>query len=309
MPTVSVIIPTYNRIESLGRLLNTINLQTFPPDEIVIVNDDVNTPITLNQFLSKIHIRIINNAKNMGPNRSRVIGLNYVTSDYILFVDDDNLLSVNTLEKLVHTLLDNEDKMGAIAPVAYYQSNTDKIWWCGTKLNKLTFLVHFNKCQTKQNLIETNDVHNCWLMPHKYSFVLKDASGLFKRTYPTIATCFELYRMGKKQYVQMDAKVFHDVPQTRSSSSISNIKLLYEEGRLDNDRLFHFLFEAIIFIKKYSEIPNGIYSLFFQILRFIGTSYSIFLSKSTINRKFLSILILIMALLKGMSSNSLTRDR
>lgn len=106
---VSVIVPTYNRGNLLGRALNSIVNQTYDNIEIIVVDDfsKDNTYQVVRQFKDKGHnIKYIYNKKNLGPSISRNIGIAHSKGKYIAFLDsDDEWLdihleeSINVLEK------------------------------------------------------------------------------------------------------------------------------------------------------------------------------------------------------------------
>ena len=92
--SISVVVPTHNRIENLNQLLNSFkNLKEFPL-EIIIINDgSVDQTLTLlNNWEStaKDFFPIVfNNPKSEGPAVSRNIGIQLASGDLIAFTDDD----------------------------------------------------------------------------------------------------------------------------------------------------------------------------------------------------------------------------
>lgn len=97
----SVIIPTYNRHESLQRCLASLSGQTLAPEEFeVIVVDDGSsdkTPSIANDRFP-FHFRYVRQ-NNEGPSAARNRGALAATGEYLAFTEDDVLPDSDWLEK------------------------------------------------------------------------------------------------------------------------------------------------------------------------------------------------------------------
>ena len=100
LPTTSIIIPTYNRKDSLLRTLDSLGQQTFPMDRLVVVvvddgsTDDTQT-IASRQF--PFTFRFVQQ-KNQGATAARNYGATISQSEILVFIDDDITISPQTLE-------------------------------------------------------------------------------------------------------------------------------------------------------------------------------------------------------------------
>ncbi|WP_455646121.1 glycosyltransferase family 2 protein, partial [Methanosphaera sp.] len=98
---VSVIIPVYNTEQYLDKCLNSIEQQTLTDIEIICI-DDCSTDSSLD--ILKDHARkdnriiILQNEENKGAGYSRNIGLNIAQGKYIMFIDSDDYIDLETLE-------------------------------------------------------------------------------------------------------------------------------------------------------------------------------------------------------------------
>ena len=104
MPKVSVIVPVYNTEKFLKECLESIINQTLDDIEIIIIDDcstDNSYKIIL-EYVKKYQnkIRVIRQAKNSGVAAARNIGLNFATGKYISFVDSDDFIQEDMLEKM-----------------------------------------------------------------------------------------------------------------------------------------------------------------------------------------------------------------
>jgi len=108
-PLVTVVIPTYKRLKSLSRAINSVYNQTYDNIEIIIINDDPNSDIE--KFIDiKKNVELINHKQNQGPSATRNSGIQRAKGKYIAFLDDDDFFLKTKIEKLVNTMesLNNE---------------------------------------------------------------------------------------------------------------------------------------------------------------------------------------------------------
>lgn len=100
---VSVIIPIYNVEEYIEKCVKSIQKQTWKNVEIVCVNDG--TPDRSMDIVHRLaeedgRIKIVN-IKNSGLSMARNIGMQHATGKYICFLDSDDYLALDAIEKLV----------------------------------------------------------------------------------------------------------------------------------------------------------------------------------------------------------------
>ncbi len=88
--SLSVIIPTHHRAETLARVLVAVRDQTEAPDEVIVVDDastDDTAAVVASCGISAIrHIRL---EKNLGVARARNRGASEAKGEWLLFLDDD----------------------------------------------------------------------------------------------------------------------------------------------------------------------------------------------------------------------------
>lgn len=104
---VSVIIRTVNRIELLQKAIESVISQHYRPIELVIVNDsDIETPTFLLEFAKKDLDDVIycHNTWTHGRSHAANMGLDNVHGDYVMFLDEDDLIYPHHIEKLIHAL-------------------------------------------------------------------------------------------------------------------------------------------------------------------------------------------------------------
>jgi len=102
-PTVSVVIPFYNRSQFIGHAVGSVLAQTRPVDEIIIV-DDGSRPeeaAALDRFRDSC---IVVQQGNGGPAAARNTGVARASGEWISFLDDDDGWEPNRLEVLMSYL-------------------------------------------------------------------------------------------------------------------------------------------------------------------------------------------------------------
>lgn len=110
MVEVSVIIPVYNVERYLKECLDSVVNQTFKDFEVICVNDgstDSSLDI-LNDYSEKFKFIKVISQENGGLGSARNTGMKHVTGDYIYFLDSDDYISQDCLEKLYENIKANK---------------------------------------------------------------------------------------------------------------------------------------------------------------------------------------------------------
>ena len=101
LPMVSVIVPCFNNEKTIGRCIDSIINQTYSKMEIICI-DDASQDSTRRILMGrKNNIRLLFNDNNKGPLLSRLEGVYCSKGDYIMFVDADDYIDNDYVEKLV----------------------------------------------------------------------------------------------------------------------------------------------------------------------------------------------------------------
>jgi len=104
---VSVVVPTYNREESIGFCLQAlVSQRTQYPYEIIVV-DDGSTDGTEGVICRFRGVRMIQQ-KNRGPAAARNRGVMEATGDIVLFTDDDCRPEADWIEKMTEAFANPE---------------------------------------------------------------------------------------------------------------------------------------------------------------------------------------------------------
>lgn len=124
LPTVSVIIPSRNRPAFLREaILSAIN-QTLPPMEIIVVDNDSDPDFreAIVRLVS-LHdcVRFIALSRNHGAGHARNVGLEAARGAWILFLDDDDILFSDFLERCFEAIYREDGAQMAVGRALRFQ--------------------------------------------------------------------------------------------------------------------------------------------------------------------------------------------
>lgn len=109
--TISVIIPIYNSERFLCKCLDSVINQTYKNLEIILIDDgstDSSSSICMNYAKTHSNITYIRSS-NGGPSKSRNIGLEVSSGEYVTFVDSDDYLELDIYQKVIDSFKDDID--------------------------------------------------------------------------------------------------------------------------------------------------------------------------------------------------------
>lgn len=103
-PEISIIIPTYNRLETLKKCLEAIIGNNFNhPFEAIIIDDDStdNTFVEISSFIEnrKLNSFHIFKQEKSGPAKARNLGIRKAKAEILLIIGDDSLAHKNLLRE------------------------------------------------------------------------------------------------------------------------------------------------------------------------------------------------------------------
>ncbi len=137
-PLITVIIPTFNRYQFLLEAIESVESQSYPNLEIIVV-DDGSTDETFS-ISKKENLKYIFQ-ENKGPSAARNIGAIAANGDWLAFLDSDDLWKPKKLMKQWESLANNPD---------YKAVYTNEIW--------IRNGVRINQCKKHQK-------HSGWIYP------------------------------------------------------------------------------------------------------------------------------------------------
>jgi len=98
--SVSAVVPVYNGADFVAEAIESIYAQTILPAEVIVVDDGSTdeTPSILRQFQRRPRFRSVRKPQG-GPASARNVGVDQATSEYIAFLEHDDLWRPQKLER------------------------------------------------------------------------------------------------------------------------------------------------------------------------------------------------------------------
>ncbi len=121
----SIVIPVYNVEKYIAKCLDSVLKQTYADFEVIVVNDgSTDASESIIKEYEKKDSRICGYIKeNGGLSDARNYGLQHVTGDYIVFLDSDDYLEADLLQKIYQTL--NEDSCVDLVRYSFQKVDED----------------------------------------------------------------------------------------------------------------------------------------------------------------------------------------
>lgn len=227
---VSIIIPTYNRKNELLGCLDSVYRSSYNNIETIVVDNASIDGTT--KLVRKLYpqTEIIELDRNTGVTGGRNVGAKIAKGDFILFLDSDVIIDKLMIDALVKVML-NDDSIGIVGPVIYYNDEPNRIWAAGTSIDLPSGRVHFN-----QNL-ETAEPFEVQVMPPPIMIRRKtlEEIGLFDNNFFAAFEdsdfCFKVKEVGLKVVCDPKAKAWHKIPVEKKIQELHVLSRSYYMAR------------------------------------------------------------------------------
>lgn len=134
MPKVSVIVPVYNSALYIDKCFKSIQNQTFRDIEIILVDDGStdNTPQILESYAQKDSRVVVIRQQNSKQGAARNTGLRFAKGEFITFIDSDDWIDSNYIEKLYSAMVKYNVNLAIPSIIREKKNNSRKM----LKINK-----------------------------------------------------------------------------------------------------------------------------------------------------------------------------
>lgn len=124
--TFSIIIPTYNRVAFLPKAIESVLAQTYTDWQLIIVDDGStdNTKDVVAQYLTDNRITYIYQ-QNAERSAARNNGIMHASGEYVCFLDSDNYMQPDRLEKLSDFIVKANGKACYYTDIEYRNEQTN----------------------------------------------------------------------------------------------------------------------------------------------------------------------------------------
>lgn len=127
---ISIIIPAYNVERFLALCLDSVLAQTYPDWEVLLIDDGSTdkTPEICDEYGRRDERIRVWHKKNEGPSNARQFALSFVTGNYVLYLDSDDCIYPQYLERAIAHADRNRQ---AIVWMGYQYVSENFIDYCG----------------------------------------------------------------------------------------------------------------------------------------------------------------------------------
>lgn len=150
---VSIVMPVYNVEKYIERAIKSVLNQSYVDLEFIIVNDrtrDNSMEIAYKYAEIDKRIKIVNKEKNEGLGYARNTGMDLATGRYIYFIDSDDYIEENTIEKCIKKAKENNSDVVIFGYSEDFEENNEV-----TNRNIFTYEdVVINKQQFEKQFVE-----------------------------------------------------------------------------------------------------------------------------------------------------------
>lgn len=216
MPKVSIIVLNWNGVNFLKNCLKSLNKLTYKSLEIIIV--DNGSTDGSQKFIKENYPKfiLIENKKNYGFAEGNNIGFRASKGKYILFLNNDTVVTPNFLEPLVDDC-ENDSKIGCIQPQIRLLNEKNLLDEAGGYMSFTGFMYHYgyrknynlSKYNLKRDIFSAKGA--CIMLPKK----ALDRVGVFDKDFfiffEESDLCFRLWLAGYKVVYEPRSIMYHAV--------------------------------------------------------------------------------------------------
>ena len=155
MNLFSVVIPLYNKEQSIANTIQSVLNQSFQEFEVVIINDgSTDNSVQVVQGINDQRIRLIHQ-ENQGVSAARNKGIEEAKNEWIAFLDGDDLWEVNHLEEIVKMMKAYPQEKVYVTSFKY---SDNREFYRHTRKKPIFKIKDYFKDVVKENLIWTSIV-------------------------------------------------------------------------------------------------------------------------------------------------------
>ncbi len=171
---ITVIVPVHNAGKYLRQCIESITSQTYSNLEIILTDDasQDDSRVICEEYARKDErIKVVKNDIPGGSANARNRGIEIATGRWITFIDSDDYIDPNMIEKM-HTQLINEDASCCVCSFHYVDENKNDLPWYSPQLNKYKTM---SGKQAAKLFLKSHDIEGfSWNKLFDSSFFIKD---------------------------------------------------------------------------------------------------------------------------------------
>lgn len=249
-PFISIIVPMFNSEDFIHKCLDSILNQSYENFELIVVDDgstDSSVNIVNSFYDSRIKLYCLSHG---GVSNSRNYGINVSKGSYVIFIDSDDYIEFNMLEKFVDII---------------NKYNPDFIS-CGffseTALSKKADLIKHNDFFYKNpkifkkyivNLYNNHILYNVWNKIFKKEIINKYSIRFPNINFGEDCNFIMEYIVHSKSFYNIGDCLYHYIRENKNSITTSYIPDLFKIRLFENKVFIHFFDEYGLDYSEYID--------------------------------------------------------
>lgn len=202
-PSVSIIIPVFNGMNTLPQCLNSIRKQDYPGPLEVIIVDDGSTDGS-GEYAEEQEFKVIQQ-KNQGPAKARNEGARAATGDFLVFIDVDCLPDTHFTTELIRPLIGTKivgsqgvfysDQRNLVA--RFLQHEISERFKKQQKAQFIDWVATYGACYRKSIFLENGGFNEIYSKPSSedVEFSIRLGKKGYKMIFAPKATCLHLHHV------------------------------------------------------------------------------------------------------------------
>ncbi|WP_370783574.1 glycosyltransferase family 2 protein [[Ruminococcus] lactaris] len=220
---ISVVIPVYNVEKYLHKCVDSVLSQTYGDFELLLLDDgsqDSSGRICDEYAQQDKRVRVFH-LQNGGPSRARNIGIDNATGDFLAFIDSDDHIAQEMLERML-LLMEHAD----IAICNFYSCTDDIDTFCDHKMGNM----HFGQEGVREHFIQSfyysgmTGLGACWNKLYNIKFITANHIRFNEKLIRAEDFWFNFDCFSKASAVATTDEAYYYYEQVNSNSTMHQVR-------------------------------------------------------------------------------------
>ena len=262
---VSIITINYNGLKDTVEMIESSAVHETYLHEIIIIDNASTDPLEHKLLQSKFpDIQVIRSEKNLGFAGGNNLGISRAEGEYLLFLNNDTVITCPILENLVNAL-DSDPQIGVVSPKITCWPDKKRLQYAGstpmTPVSLRNENIGFNRIDEGQfdqsrktafahgaaMMIRTTDIKKLGMMPEFYFLY-----------YEELDWCVQIRRAGLEIWYEATSTVYHkESMEPRETKSAPGLlpypnRLLFAKRSIDkrDERIYAYIYQTLVAFPK-----------------------------------------------------------
>lgn len=256
MKLVSVIIPTYNRAQMVCDCIDSVLASTYENLEIIIVDNassDNTVEIVNRKYGVGKRVNVLALQSNLMAAGGRNEGIKIAKGDYILFIDNDNIINKDMIEILVAEM-EKDNHIGLVGPISvnryadetmwlvsgdyHFFSSRPKTLYSGKRIDEVKLKKKYLTCYSP----------NTMMVSRKAIELVGGFDKSYYAMYEEADFGYRIKEAGFLEYIVTDARTEHlGFVNKDEQVKLRNLGIEFPE------RAYHYAKNRTVFMRKYAK--------------------------------------------------------